>query len=164
MVAIARSAFLQIQEESCVRSICCDALIKQIVSSVLAINRLGRDAVLFSPASYGIDFGTNPGGDEAGGPFSPAVRRGLALLLQYNQLNTNINAAFKIAGCTGFCPPDVSDLPAQVPASPLPIPPANIPPANISLTGYPYNKPLLGGEGPSFDNSLFLYAGENNCV
>ena len=171
LVAIARSAFLQIQEENCVRNVCCEALAKQIVAASLASNRLVRDAVLFSPGSYGLAFGTSPetGGDDATNlvtPSSPSTLRGLALLLQYNQLNTNLNAAFKIAGCTGFCPPDefdpldplnTSNLPAQIPDIPRGV-----------GTGYPYvpapANPISGGFGPLLDPSLFTYLGENNCV
>ncbi len=170
LVAIARSAFLQIQEENCVRNVCCEALAKQIVAASLASNRLVRDAVLFSPGSYGLAFGTSPenGGDDATNlvsPSSPATLRGLAVLLQYNQLNTNLNAAFKIAGCTGFCPPDEFDdqdplntanLPAQIPDIPRGV-----------GTGYPYvpapHAPAADF-GPLVDPSLFAYLGENNCV
>ncbi len=153
LVAIARAAFLQIQEENCVRNVCCDALAKQIVSAMLAANRLVRDAILFSPLSYGFTVGI----DDTNGAASPASQRGYAVVLQYNQLTTNLNAAFKIAGCTGFCPPDRADLPAQIPS--------DFP--NVNGTGYPYTPaPHVLGDvyGPALSPALLQYPGENNCA
>lgn len=162
LTAILSDALLTVQVKSCVKNFCCEALAKQIVAATLGFHNIGRNSILLNPSSYGTTFITD---EDTNATVFPSFSRAFALLLIYNQYTTTLNTAFKIAGCTGYCPPnelnpadlpgpgapDANNLPAQ-----LPKPNPNTP--NV----YPY---IVGLDGvsPAIPGGLFKYPGQNNC-